>query len=260
MTPTHATFGPPSMTTRLLALLLILSPAPALADRYSDAVASPSRPEADIARDGLRQPETVLRAIGVEEGLTVLDVGAGGGYYSEMFSYLVGESGEVIMQNPSQLYEIFPNLHGAISGQRLAEGRLPNVRLIETETTELGLPDASVDLVFFHLIYHDMFWLYPEQIETVNAEIRRVLNPGGRLVIIDHDSVEGAKASESMSRQGVAHRLEDDYVQSMMAQAGFELVASSEALRVTHDPRTEPFFDESLQGKPTDRFFHIYRK
>jgi predicted methyltransferase len=246
--------------TRFLALLCLLIPIIGVADRYDDAVNNPSRVETDRVRDGLRQPASVLRTVGVHEGLTVLDVGAGGGYYSEMFAYLVGESGEVILQNPSQLYEIFPKLHSGLTDQRLADGRLANARLIENETTALGLDDASIDLVFFHLIYHDMFWLHTDQIDAINAEIRRVLKPGGRVVIIDHDSIDGARNSQTLSRQDALHRLEDAYLEEIMTEAGFALSASSDTLRVAEDDHSQPFFAEELRGKPTDRFFHIYIK
>lgn len=245
---------------RILALIVLLLPLPGLADRYDEAVASPIRPEADRDRDALREPATVLRMIGVDEGLTILDVGAGGGYYSEMFSTLVGDSGEVILQNPSALYETFPNLRSALTDQRLADDRLPNARLIETEATALGLDDASVDLVFFHLIYHDMIWIYPGEINAVNAEIHRVLKPGGRLVIIDHDTIEGARDSQALSRQDGLHRLEDAYVKELMTEAGFTLVTESDELRVADDDHSQPFFAEEMRGKPTDRFFHVYRK
>lgn len=245
---------------RLLTLLCLLVPLAGFADRYDDAVGHADRPEADRARDGLRQPAVVLRTIGIDEGLTVLDVGGGGGYYTEMISYLIGDGGEAIIQNPSQLYKLFPNLHAAITDQRLAGGRLGNTRLIENETTQLGLADASVDLVFFHLIYHDMFWLYPDQIEAINSEVRRVLRPGGRLVIIDHDSVNGAGNSQTLAREDTLHRLEDAWVETLLSEAGFTLVMSSDALRVADDDHSLPFFAEGMRGKPTDRFFHIYRK
>ncbi len=245
---------------RIFILIALLIPCIALADRYDDAVANASRPEADIARDELRQPATILRIIGVDQGLTVLDMGGGGGYYAELFSYLVGDSGEVIIQNPSQLYEIFPNLKDSVTNQRLADGRLENTRLIDSEAVNLDIEDESVDLVMFHLIYHDMFWLYPDQVAAVNAEIQRVLKPGGRVVIIDHDSVEGAGNSQALSRGDGLHRIEDDYVEKSLKTIGFELVESSDALRNPEDDRTEPFFAEGLRGKPTDRFFHIYQK
>ena len=244
-------------TTVLLALLVPLF---ALADPYDDAVSDPGRSENDRGRDGLRQPAVVLRTIGVEPGATVLDMGAGGGYYSEMLASLVGESGEVYMQNPAVLYELFPTLNDNITGQRLADGRLPNVSLIEAESTAVGLPDSSVDLVFFHLIYHDMFWIYPDQIDAVNAEVARVLKPGGKVVIIDHDSVEGAGNSQTLSRADGLHRLEDAFVEELMTSAGFKLVKSSDALRIPEDDHSLPFFAPEMRGKPTDRFFHIYSR
>ncbi|HKJ16310.1 MAG TPA: methyltransferase domain-containing protein [Xanthomonadales bacterium] len=245
---------------RIFVLIAFLIPAIAVADRYDDVVASPSRPEADLARDGLREPATVLRTIGIDEGLIVLDMGGGGGYYAELFSYLVGDSGEVIIQNPSQLYEIFPNLKDSVTNQRLADDRLANTRLIDSEAINLDLPDASVDLVMFHLIYHDMYWLYPDQVDAVNAEIQRVLRPGGRLVIIDHDSVEGAGNSQALSRGDGLHRIEDAYVEESLTTIGFELTESSDSLRNPDDDKTQPFFSERMSGKPTDRFFQIYTK
>ena len=245
--------------TRLFALLLLVLPVAALADNYDDAVQNPSRPENDLARDALRDPATVLRTIGIDEGLVVLDVGAGGGYYSELFSYLVGDSGNVFLQNPSQLYELFGTLRDGLNA-RLADNRLLNAQLLEAESTTLGLPDESIDLAFFHLIYHDHFWLYPDQIDALNEEIQRVLKPGGRLVVIDHEAAEGAGASGTLTREGSIHRLEDAYVEEMLTEAGFELVESSDALRVPEDDHSKPFFAEEMRGKPTDRFFHIYRK
>lgn len=245
---------------RVTILIALLVPFLAVADVYDDAVNDPGRSENDRGRDVLRQPAIVLRTIGVQPGATVLDMGAGAGYYSEMLSSLVGESGEVYMQNPAALYELFPTLHDTITEQRLADGRLPNVRLIEAESTAVGLPDSSVDLVFFHLIYHDMFWIYPDQIDAVNAEVSRVLKPGGRVVIIDHDSVEGAGNSQTLSRAEGLHRLEDAYVEELMTSAGFTLLKSSEALRIPEDDHSLPFFAPEMRGKPTDRFFHVYSR
>lgn len=245
---------------RFAALLALLIPLTVVADRYDDVVKNPNRPEADFGRDELRQPALVLRTIEVDEGLTVLDMGAGGGYYSEMIAYLVGESGEVIIQNPSQLYEIFPNLKGSITDQRLADDRLPNVRLIESEAVSLDIPDESVDLVFFHLIYHDMLWLYPDQIDAMNEELLRVVKPGGRVVVIDHDSLEGEGSSQAANRAEGTHRLEDAWLENLMTEAGFELILSSDELRIAEDDHSQPFFAPEMRGKPTDRFFHIYQR
>lgn len=86
------------------------------------------------------------------------------------------------------------------------------------------------------------------------------MGPEGRVVIVDHDSVDGAGNSLAVSRSDGIHRLEDAYVEQIMTEAGFELVESSDALRIAEDDHTQPFFAEEMRGKPTDRFFHIYSR
>ena len=58
-----------------------------------------SRPAADLERDQNRNAPEVLAFLGLEEGMTALDLIAIGGWYTEVLSYAVGNSGEVIMQN-----------------------------------------------------------------------------------------------------------------------------------------------------------------
>jgi predicted methyltransferase len=63
------------------------------------AVASPDRPEADRARDAARKPAEVLAFFGFAPGNKLLDLFAGGGYYTEILSHLVGPKGHVTAHN-----------------------------------------------------------------------------------------------------------------------------------------------------------------
>ena len=63
------------------------------------AVANSDRPEADTARDANRKPAEILEFFGIEAGIKVLDIFAGGGYYSEILSYAVGVNGSVTFYN-----------------------------------------------------------------------------------------------------------------------------------------------------------------
>ena len=65
----------------------------------ADSIAHPARPEADRADDANRKPAQVLEAIGIEPGMRVLDLLAGGGYYSEILSRTVGSDGSVLFHN-----------------------------------------------------------------------------------------------------------------------------------------------------------------
>ena len=63
------------------------------------AMANPDRPAADKERDASRQAPAVLDFMGLEAGMTVLDVNASTGWYTEVLSYAVGSEGKVYMQN-----------------------------------------------------------------------------------------------------------------------------------------------------------------
>ena len=63
---------------------------------YAAAVASETRPEADRESDAGRKPEAVLELFGIQRGDIVLEMWAGGGYYTELLAHVVGESGKVV--------------------------------------------------------------------------------------------------------------------------------------------------------------------
>ena len=78
-----------------VALLLFASGA-ALAQAapdYAAVVASPDRSDADREIDKRRDPVKLLAFTGAGAGMKVLDMGAGGGYSSELMARAVGASG-----------------------------------------------------------------------------------------------------------------------------------------------------------------------
>src|SRR5690606_27302667 len=84
--------------TLLICLSGLASRAFAVAPDFMDKLAADSRPTEDKVRDGARRPYQVMQLLGVEEGMTVLDVGAGGGWYTRVLSAAVGPDGHVISQ------------------------------------------------------------------------------------------------------------------------------------------------------------------
>src|SRR4051794_9193253 len=59
------------------------------------AVADKNRPEADSKRDVDRKPAEMLEFAGVKQGMTVVDMIPGGGYFTRIFSKAVGPKGTV---------------------------------------------------------------------------------------------------------------------------------------------------------------------
>ena len=96
------------MLTRIQGLLVCLalgviavfgSAASHAADIYDAAVQHAGRSADDLKRDQSEHPAELLRLTGIKSGMRVADVMAGGGYYSELLSYLVGPSGHVLLLN-----------------------------------------------------------------------------------------------------------------------------------------------------------------
>ena len=224
---------------------------------YEDAVANDARPEADRARDAGRKPAEVLAFLGITPGMTVLDMFSGGGYYTEILSYTVGDSGRVIAQSN----EAYLQFVGDEFEERYLGGRLSNAQVLMAENNELKLEAESLDAILLVLSFHDLFYAAPEQgwpaidIAAFLAELYSGLRTGGVVGIIDHYAAEGAPSDTG----GTTHRIDPAIVIAMMAEAGFELDAQSDMLRNPDDDYEKVVFDPEVRGK-TDRFVMRFRK
>lgn len=224
---------------------------------YEAAVANDARPEADRARDAGRKPAEVLKFLGITPGMTVLDMFSGGGYYTEILSYTVGDSGRVIAQSN----EAYLQFVGDEFEERYLGGRLSNAQVLMAENNELKLEAESLDAILLVLSFHDLFYAAPEQgwpaidIAAFLAELYSGLRTGGVVGIIDHYAAEGAPSDTG----GTTHRIDPAIVIAMMAEAGFELDAQSDMLRNPDDDYEKVVFDPEVRGK-TDRFVMRFRK
>ena len=224
---------------------------------YEAAVANDARPEADRARDAGRKPAEVLKFLGITPGMTVLDMFSGGGYYTEILSYTVGDSGRVIAQSN----EAYLQFVGDEFEERYLGGRLSNAQVLMAQNNELKLEAKSLDAILLVLSFHDLFYAAPEQgwpaidIAAFLAELYSGLRTGGVVGIIDHYAAEGAPSDTG----GTTHRIDPAIVIAMMAEAGFKLDAQSDMLRNPDDDYEKVVFDPEVRGK-TDRFVMRFRK
>src|SRR5436305_4376 len=74
-------------------------PKPSAAETWKAVVDAPDRTEADRKLDGGRHPAEMLEFLDLKPGMKVADLGAGGGYTTELIARAVGPSGVVYMQN-----------------------------------------------------------------------------------------------------------------------------------------------------------------
>ena len=242
-----------ALTATALALLFAAPPLAAAPSDYARVVADGHRAEASRKLDEGRMPAAVLDFAGFKPGQTIVDFQAGGGYYSELLAKVVGPRGHVLATTQ-------PNFYDKDEWARLTKG-YPNVWPMVVPGEAMQLAPGSVDAIFAHLVYHDLYWVsdkyrHPRlDVPSVVAGWFSAVKPGGTVVIVDHAGPAGdpREVVEKM------HRIDPARVKADMAAAGFELVAESAVLHRSDDPHTANVFDPSVRGK-TDRFMMKFRK
>lgn len=223
------------------------------AELVANALIHGERPAADAADDARRMPLEVLAFAGIDQGMHIFEMEAGGGYYTEILSRAVGPAGSVVMQNPPS----FDSFVGDQPEQRVA--RLANVRLSKTNFDALDAPDNSRDMVTWILGPHEL-WYMPDGQSLGNpaasfAEIVRILKPGGVFLAIDHH----AAADSGPEVGGTLHRIREDLITEYAQAAGLSVLRTSNLHINDDDPLTNGVFDPSIQGQ-TSKFVVLYRK
>ena len=223
---------------------------------YAALLVHADRPEGDSEDDAARKPAAVLEFAGVEAGMNVYEIEAGGGYYTELLSRAVGPEGSVMMQNPAA----FDRFLGDSVEIRLADDRLANVTLRKSNFDDLAAEDGSMDMVTWMLGPHEL-WLVSSDGEGLGdpvasfAQIAAMLKPGGTFVVVDHAADAGSPATTG----GDTHRIDPQIIKDMAAVAGLEFIGSNDLLASSDDDHTLIVFDPEIRRK-TDRFIFKFRK
>ena len=215
------------------------------------AIADPARTPAEKARDDQRKAAEVAEFAQVKPGDKVADLFPGAGYFTHIFSKVVGPSGVVYAAVGNAKESTPPPPNPAY----------PNVKVDTRAWGDFGPPE-KLDVVFNSQFYHDLFNPQfdpptggPEGLAKVNKAIFNALKPGGVYVVIDHAGAPGT----GYSQMNTLHRIEESVVKDELKQAGFVLEAESDVLRNPADPHTATVFDPSIRGK-TDQFMLRFRK
>jgi predicted methyltransferase len=212
---------------------------------YTAAVANPERSAAERSLDETRKPLELLPFIGIEPGMTVLDIGAGGGYTTMLAARVVGENGQVFAQA----------LNGRPSLANITA--LPALPLFQIRTAafEAGLTGSNVDVITMFFTLHDMY--LDGNIEKIRLyrDLYTMLKPGGVLVILDNNGIDGSGITQTRS----THRIDKQFVISELARTKFNLEEESMILRNSDDDPTRPWNRYSPEGFH-DRFALRFRK
>ena len=219
------------------------------AQDYAAVVAAPDRSDADRQTDKRRDPVKLLAFTGVRSGMTVLDLGAGGGYSTELLARAVGPGGTVYAQDsaalPGRVKERFDERAGKPAMKNI-------VRVLRDYDNPLPSGVRDLDLITFFFAYHDTAFMNVDR-ARMNRSLLEALKPGGVLVVADHSAAAGAGVGAVKS----LHRIEESVLRREIEAAGFKLVAEGDFLRHPEDPRDAIVFRPKI---PVDEFILKFAK
>jgi predicted methyltransferase len=220
------------------------------------AVADANRPDADKQRDTNRKPVETLEFAGVKPGDDVAELLPGGGYFTRLFSKVVGMNGHVFALVPAPEPNApadTPDFAARVKAIA-ADANYSNVSVVVEPFAQLKAP-APVDIVWTSQNYHDLHNFPGLDVGVFNQMVFEALKPGGVYVILDHAAEPGSGFRDTST----LHRIDAETVKKEVLAAGFVFAGSSELLRQPGDAHAVKVFDPSVRGK-TDQFLLKFRK
>jgi ubiquinone/menaquinone biosynthesis C-methylase UbiE len=130
------------------------------------------------ARDAYQKPDEVVRALALKPGETVADIGSGSGYFTLRLAKAVGDTGHVYG------VDIDPDLVRYLN-RRIRNAGLRNVQTVLSEPDDPLLPDRSIDRFLIVDTWHHI-----DNQERYLALMKKLLKPGGQIVMIDYQKRE----------------------------------------------------------------------
>jgi predicted methyltransferase len=159
--------------------------------------------------------DAIVAAAGVKPGMTVADIGAGTGLFTMLFADAVKPTGKVVAVDISPAFVEYIE-------STAKKRRVKNVSAVVANGTDVGLPDASVDLAYLSDVYHH----FEHPAETL-ASIRKALKPGGRMVVIDYERIPGKTPQARIEHV----RIDKQQAISEIEAAGFKLLEDKKLMR-----------------------------
>ena len=211
------------------------------------AIADPSRPAEQRARDANRKPAELLMMSGIRPGDTVVEFASFGQYFTSFLSDIVGPKGMVYM------YDLPYTEKRAGAASRAFVAAHPNCTYQLIDYNVLELPQ-NLDEVFMVLYYHDLF-INKIDTKRLDARILAALKPGGTFLVVDHNAVPGSGITDTPK----LHRIDPAVIRTEVTAAGFKLVKESHLLAHPGDDHTQIVFSPGLRGL-TDQTVFVFRK
>jgi ubiquinone/menaquinone biosynthesis C-methylase UbiE len=156
------------------------------------------------------ETERIFDALGILDGQTVCEIGAGDGELSIAAARRVGPNGRVYTSELGE--ERVKTLR-----REVADSELTHITVVEGEAARTNFPDSSCDALFMRNVYHHF-----ADPSRMNASIGAALKPGGKLAVVDFSPPNGNEADTPADRDTDGrHGVTSDTLRRELREAGF---------------------------------------
>lgn len=211
------------------------------AERVAMGMQGDHRSEGNKARNQYRHPVETLEFFGIRDGMTVLEIWPGGGWYTEVLAPAMRDHGKLIVATwdpevagqPAYRYALPKQMQEGFAANPQVYDQVTLTYFSPPDSASLGEP-ASVDMVVTFRNTHG--WVNSGLAQDIFNEFARVLKPGGILGVVQHRADDGTDSSVTAKKGYVSEQV----VKELAASAGLLFEGSSEINANPKDGKDHP--------------------
>lgn len=216
--------------------------------RIEQSMMGSHRSDANIDRNRYRHPVGTLSFLGVEDGMSVMEIWPGGGWYTEILAPVLRHEGQYIVaaydvdvpDQPGYRYRLQDALLKKFADDPEIYDQVAVVGFSPPESASLGAAD-SVDMILTFRNTHG--WISGGLAPAMFAEFARVIRPGGILGVVQHRAPDGTDPLVTADSGYVS----EEAVVALARDAGLYLEARSE---VNANPKDTRDYAEGVWSLP----------
>ena len=207
-------------------LMLVLIPFSILCDEISDAVNNIYREESNIERDRFRNPYETLTFFEIKKDMNVLEILPGRGWYTEILSQLLKDSGQLTVASFGSDHQIkyLRDMHNKFFEKFKEQDKYGKIKF-DVFFNDLYFPNiqsSSQDIILTFRNNHN--WIKSGNIKDIYLEIYKKLKNDGILGVVQHRSLINSFDKPEVFNGYVS----ENYLIKLIEECGFKLIEKSE--------------------------------
>jgi arsenite methyltransferase len=160
--------------------------------------------------------DEILKTLNIQPGQTIADIGSGGGFFTFLFSHIVGDKGTVFAVDTNKDFLEYIN-------SQAAENDLTNIKTVLATEEYIPIAHHSLDLVFVRNVYHHL-----QNRVHYFTQAKQLLSPSARVSIIEYSR----RDSILSFHRRCGHNVPQEIIIEEMNKAGYTVSASFDFLPV----------------------------